>query len=275
LEGEVILALDTSTDTTGLALFDGERVLAEQLWFSREHATVDLAPEIALLLRRTRTRMQDLTALAVALGPGSFTGLRIGLALARGLALAGRRKLVGVPTLDILARAQPGRAEPMLAFLHAGRNRLAGVWYKWGKRGWKAQGDPEGFTWDELRARWSLPAYLCGDFSAGERDAWKDVPGATLSEPALSVRRPGILAAIGWGMQQARKPADALRLTPLYLSRLDQVVSSPRGAGAAEQDRDPLAGPNGPSEIAGANGPSEIAGANGPSEIAGANGGSG
>jgi tRNA threonylcarbamoyladenosine biosynthesis protein TsaB len=242
----VILALDTSTDTTGLGLFDGERLLAEQLWFSREHATVDLAPEIALLLRRTRVRMQDLTAVVVALGPGSFTGLRIGLALARGLALAGRRKLVGVPTLDILARAQPGRSEPMLAFLHAGRNRLAGVWYKWAKRGWKAQGDPQGFTWDELRARWSSPAYLCGDFSTGERAAWKDVPGATLSEPALSVRRPGILAVIGWEMQQARKPADALRLTPLYLSRLDEVVSSARGPGAL--------GPNGPSANAEANG---------------------
>jgi hypothetical protein len=151
----------------------------------------------------------------------------------------------------------------MLAFLHAGRNRLAGVWYKWSKRGWKAQGDPEGFTWDELRARWTSPTYLCGDFSTGERAAWKDVPGATLSEPTLSVRRPGILAAIGWEMQQARKPADALRLTPLYLSRLDQVVSSQREAGAAEQDRGAPTGPNGPSEIAGANGPSEIAGADG------------
>lgn len=241
----MILALDTSTDTTGLALFDGERLLAEQLWFSREHATVDLAPEIALLLRRTRARMQDLTAVAVALGPGSFTGLRIGLALARGLALAGRQKLVGVPTLDILARAQPGRSEPMLAFLHAGRNRLAGVWYKWAKRGWKPQGNPEGFTWDELRTRWSSPAYLCGDFSAAERAAWKDVPGATLSEPALSVRRPGILAVIGWEMQQARKPADPLKLTPLYLSRLDEAGSLTRRGGAQPQDTGTVPGPNG------------------------------
>lgn len=209
---------------TGLALFDGERLLAEQLWFSREHTTVDLAPEIALLLRRARVRVQDLVAVVVALGPGSFTGLRIGLAFARGLALAGRTRLVGVPTLDILARAQPGRSERMLAFLHAGRGRLGGVWYKWSKRGWKPQGHPEAFTWDDLRQRWSSPAYLCGDFSAEERASWRDIPGATLSDPSLSVRRPGVLAQIGWELSQGgRKPADGLKLAPLYLSRLDEV----------------------------------------------------
>ncbi len=219
----MILALDTSTETTGLALFDGERLRAEQMWLSPEHATVDLAPEIALLLRRTRTHLQDVTSIAVALGPGSFTGLRIGLALARGLSFAGRRKLVGVPTLDVLARAQPARSEPMLAFLHAGRGRLAGVWYKWTKRGWKPQGDPQSLRWDDVREQRSPPFHLCGDFTADERTAWKEATGVTLSEPALSTRRPGLLAQIGWEMLQARKPSDPLKLTPIYLSRLSEV----------------------------------------------------
>jgi tRNA threonylcarbamoyladenosine biosynthesis protein TsaB len=218
----VILAIDTSTESIGLALFDGQRLWAEGLWTSEGHATVDLAPEIGLMLRRTRARLEDVTAVAVALGPGSFTGLRIGLALARGLSLAGGRKLVGVPTLDILARAQPRRSERMLAFLHAGRGRQAGVWYKWSKRGWKSQGDPEGFSWDEARQRWSPPFYLCGELTPEERASWSDVDGVGVSEPALSVRRPGWLAQIGWEMLQARKAADPLTLAPIYLSRLDE-----------------------------------------------------
>jgi tRNA threonylcarbamoyladenosine biosynthesis protein TsaB len=224
----VILALDTSTELTGLALFDGRRLLAEQLWNGGGRATVDVAPEIGLLLRRTRTSIEDLTGVVVALGPGSFTGLRIGLALARGLALGGRRRVVGVPTLDILAKAQPGRSEPMLAFLRAGRGRLAGVWYKWTKRGWKAQGQPEGFASETLRERLTSPAYVCGELTHEERDAWEPLPGVTVAEPALSVRRPGVLAQLGWSLLQARKPVDSLKLTPIYLSPLDDAkVSRP------------------------------------------------
>ncbi|HET7009795.1 MAG TPA: tRNA (adenosine(37)-N6)-threonylcarbamoyltransferase complex dimerization subunit type 1 TsaB [Anaerolineales bacterium] len=223
----MILALDTSSDMTGLALFDGRRLVAEQLWNGAGRATAEVAPEIALLLRRTHSSIDSLTGIAVALGPGSFTGLRIGLALARGLALGGRRRLVGVPTLDILAAGQPARHEPMLALLRAGRGRLAGVWYKWSKRGWKAQGEPQSFTWEGLRERLTSPAYVCGELDADEREAWEPLPGVTIAGPALCVRRPGVLAELGWHQLQARKIIDPLKLTPIYLSTLEQAAASP------------------------------------------------
>jgi tRNA threonylcarbamoyladenosine biosynthesis protein TsaB len=219
----MILAVDTSTELTGLALHDGRRLVAEQLWNGGGRATVEVAPEIALLLRRTHVSMDRIEGVAVALGPGSFTGLRIGLALARGLSLGGRRRVVGVPTLDILAAAQPARSERMLAFLRAGRGRLAGVWYKWTKRGWKAQGDPEGFTLEGLHESIAGPVYLCGELSPEEREAWTLLPGVTLAEPALSIRRPGVLAQLGWSQLQGRKIADSLKLTPIYLSPLEAV----------------------------------------------------
>jgi tRNA threonylcarbamoyladenosine biosynthesis protein TsaB len=219
----VILALDTSTEMTGLALHDGRRLRAEQLWDGGGRATAEVAPEIALLLRRTHVGMEQITGVAVALGPGSFTGLRIGLALARGLSLGGRRRVVGVPTLDVLAAGQPARNEPMLAFLRAGRGRLAGVWYKWTKRGWKAQGNPEGFTLDGLREKLTRPTYVCGELSPEERESWAPIPGVIVAEPSLSVRRPGVLAQLGWSQLQARKIADPLKLTPIYLSPLDDL----------------------------------------------------
>jgi len=82
----MLLALDTATDTIGLALTDGARILAEEVWLARRHATVELAPETARLLRRTGAREDQLQGIAITIGPGSYTGLRIGLAFAKGLA---------------------------------------------------------------------------------------------------------------------------------------------------------------------------------------------
>ncbi len=156
----ILLALDTSTRTIGLALYDGVQVLSESVWKSHDHHTVELAPAVADALEKTGVKIKDLGAVGVAIGPGSFTGLRIGLALAKGLAIAQRLPLVGVPTLDALAAAQPtdvlslgGANEslrqksalferkesytnsdfqdiPLVAVLRAGRGRLAASWYR-------------------------------------------------------------------------------------------------------------------------------------------------
>jgi tRNA threonylcarbamoyladenosine biosynthesis protein TsaB len=85
----VLLALDTSTRNIGVALYDGLRVLGETVWASDGFHTVELAPAVAETLMRAGLQMKDLGALAVATGPGSFTGLRIGMALGKGIALAG------------------------------------------------------------------------------------------------------------------------------------------------------------------------------------------
>ena len=74
--------------------------------------------------------MDDIEAVSVAVGPGSFTALRVGLALAKGIALSRNIPLVGVPTLDVLAAGQPTCALPLGAILRAGRGRIALGWYK-------------------------------------------------------------------------------------------------------------------------------------------------
>ena len=92
----MLLALDTATRNISLALHDGQAVLAEQTWRSAQHPTAELAPQVALLLLRAGLQPAGLQAVAVAIGPGSYTGLRIGLGLAKGLALAQAIPLVGV-----------------------------------------------------------------------------------------------------------------------------------------------------------------------------------
>src|SRR4030067_1209718 len=84
-----------------------------------------LAPEGGTALRRPGAKCGELAAVAVALGPGSYNGLRIGLALAKGLALVHRLTLIGIPTLDILAYGQPSTEEPMRCLLPARRGRGA------------------------------------------------------------------------------------------------------------------------------------------------------
>ena len=147
----MLLAIDTATKALGIALYSGTEVIAESLWRSHGRHTIELAPEVALALRRANVGNDSLTGVAVALGPGSYTGLRIGLALAKGLALVHKLELIGIPTLDILAQAQPARDEPMLCVIQAGRSRLAALWYKWDRKaGWKARKKPQTLTWEEV-----------------------------------------------------------------------------------------------------------------------------
>src|SRR5512142_1346094 len=105
----MLLAVDTSTSWIGLALYDGVRVLGEMTWQSPSHHTVELSPGINELMQRCNVRTTDLQALGVAIGPGSFTALRIGLSVVKGMALALRIPVIGIPTLDALAAAQPVR----------------------------------------------------------------------------------------------------------------------------------------------------------------------
>src|SRR5687767_13839690 len=136
----MLLAVDTSTSQVGLALYDAAQVFGEYAWRSSQRHTVELAPAISDLLRRCGVTMEDVRALGVALGPGSFTSLRVGLALVKGLALARHLPLIGIPTLDILAAAQPSSKLPLVVAIQAGRSRLAVGWYKSSKNGWQVKG---------------------------------------------------------------------------------------------------------------------------------------
>ena len=103
----MLLAIDTSTAQIGLALYDGESIAGELVWQSRAHHTEQLAPALAGLLERVSVKMDSIEALGVAIGPGSFTSLRVGLAFVKGLALARHLPLIGIPTLDIVVAAIP------------------------------------------------------------------------------------------------------------------------------------------------------------------------
>jgi tRNA threonylcarbamoyladenosine biosynthesis protein TsaB len=99
----LILAFDTATDVATTALVSDGEVLGE-----RTSRAVTVLEDIDALLRQAGAHTRELAGLAVGIGPGSFTGVRIGLATARGLALALGVPVAGVSTLDALAAGAPG-----------------------------------------------------------------------------------------------------------------------------------------------------------------------
>jgi tRNA threonylcarbamoyl adenosine modification protein YeaZ len=99
----LMLAFDTATGVATSALVDGDELLGERV--SRAQTLLE---DVDALLRQGGAHPRDLDALAVGIGPGSFTGVRIGLAAARGLALSLDLRGAGIPTLDALAAGAPG-----------------------------------------------------------------------------------------------------------------------------------------------------------------------
>jgi tRNA threonylcarbamoyladenosine biosynthesis protein TsaB len=214
----VLLAIDTATRMTGLALYDGSSVLAEHMWRGGGYHTMQLAPEVGLMLRRLDVDASALVGVAVASGPGSYTGLRIGMALAKGLALAQEIPLIGVPTLDILVQGQMVDSGALLAVIEAGRSRLAGVWYNKTKKGWASTSEPKAMTTDDVLEQIEGPTTICGEMSTEERRALQSDRRVTLAPPSRCIRRPAILAEMAWARLGARDLPDVATLAPTYLA---------------------------------------------------------
>src|SRR5256885_702970 len=107
MEFQMILALDSSTELASIALYrQGDGVLAEQSWRSGREQTTQLLPNVQRLMSLVGVLQKDLSGIAVAIGPGSYSGVRIALSAAKTMAYALQIPLWGVPTLDVLAYQQ-------------------------------------------------------------------------------------------------------------------------------------------------------------------------
>ena len=214
----MLLAVDTSTAQLGLALYDGAMVTAEQIWTSRARHTVELAPAVSGLLDRNGLSVKDLVALGIAIGPGSFTSLRVGLAFVKGLALARHLPLIGIPTLDTMAACIPVQDIPLAAVLQAGRGRIALGWYKASENRWQADGPIQTTNADALAESIHHPTLIAGELTAPERQRLeRKRKNIQLASPAQSVRRPALLAELAWERWKSGQVDDAASLAPIYL----------------------------------------------------------
>lgn len=213
----MLLAVDTSNEWMGLAVYDGSRVISENAWRSSQHHTVELAPAIQSLLTRCNLTMENITALGIALGPGSFTSLRVGLALVKGLAFSRNIPIIGIPTLDILAHAQPESELPLAVAIQAGRRRFALGWYKSIRRLWQADGEARVVTVEALNDEVMSPSVVCGEFTDEVRQKFSENKNANLTSSEQSMRKPAVLAQLAWARFQNGDVDDAASLAPIYL----------------------------------------------------------
>jgi tRNA threonylcarbamoyladenosine biosynthesis protein TsaB len=222
----MILAIDTATRRAGLAVHDGHTVRAELTWDTSDHHTVELMPRLVEVLEQINVAIDQISGLGVSIGPGSFTGVRVGVAAAKGLALARNIPIVGVRSTDILAYALPWCPPPLVVVVRAGRGRWIAARYIKDEE-WQQDGDFALTTADMIGADWEMTTTLCGELSASEQKTvqlrWGD--RVQLLPPAFSLRRAGFLAEIAWQRIRAGRIDDVAALQPIYLAP-DQKVAA-------------------------------------------------
>ncbi len=214
-----LLTIDTSSAQAGVALYDGE-LLSFRSWSADRTHTTTLLSEIHHLLDAASLEAGDLAAIGVAVGPGAFTGLRVGFGVAKGFHLATGAPLVGISTLEATAFPFAVANCTIIATIGAGRGRLVWAHYRANDGELVETTPPRNGVANELAAEITSRDRV---IVAGELDQEQAsiiaAAGASVPAPPLRVRHPAAFAAIGWQRLRAGTFDDATLLEPVYLSR--------------------------------------------------------
>ncbi|MGQ9628856.1 MAG: tRNA (adenosine(37)-N6)-threonylcarbamoyltransferase complex dimerization subunit type 1 TsaB [bacterium] len=205
-----ILGIETAVMSGGVALLesngDDVRLIAHYLLGLRESYEARLLPMIDAILRQTGTGIDSLGLIAVDVGPGSFTGLRIGLATAKGLAQPSRKPVIGVSALDALAHNLRRMNVRVCAALDALRGEVYYAIYEGGKR---------------------ISEYRIGRIEEIERE-FRDgtifIGNGLSGSLILDIPNAVTIAELGFEGYRRRGPDDLMMLSPLYVRRPEAEV---------------------------------------------------
>jgi tRNA threonylcarbamoyladenosine biosynthesis protein TsaB len=223
-----ILAIETSTKQLGVTVSDSGRPLASYELLANYPHAVELPGAVTRVLKEARLTRSDIEAIAVDIGPGSFTGLRIGLAFAKALAFPAKTALIGVPSMDVLVASLPFVDRPICPILDARQHNVYAALYR--LQGGRPSRATDFFLGPIDQFLASLPpsvAFL-GDGCALYRERLRErCPQALFAEAELWLPRSATLARLGEERFRAGKLDDPARLVPLYLYPLDCSVRGP------------------------------------------------
>jgi tRNA threonylcarbamoyladenosine biosynthesis protein TsaB len=220
-----ILALETSGPAGGAALLDGDRVRGEYTLNILATHSERVLTAVDRLLSDAGWRPADLEGLALAVGPGSFTGLRIGISTVQGLALALRLPIAPVPTLDALAATLPFAALPVCPVLDARRGEVYASLYRWDGRAMRREWDYLAASPGDVARRLAEPVIVLGD-GAGAIDS----PLACPAPPARRLPSPACVAQLGHDRLVAGVGVGPDELRPIYLRPSEAELKRRRAA---------------------------------------------
>lgn len=214
-----LLAIDTSGAYASVAVYDGTAVVAEETWNARRRHDDHLFTAIDRVLALAGASIADVSRVAVAIGPGSFTGLRVGIAAAQGIARGSAVALVGVPTCDAVAWPLSGLARRVCVLIDAGRGEHYSAMYRDRRGRWERRSEIETGTLADLARRIATETVFTGDVDGATAAELRDRLGRNAVVPSIAARarRAGALAEIGWARLEDGRNVAAEALEPIYV----------------------------------------------------------
>lgn len=222
-----VLALETSTMLGGVAVADEAAGLVAEIRLNvktthseRLMTAVDRALDMASL------RLGEIGALAISIGPGSFTGLRIGLSTVKGLAFATGKPVVAVPTLEAFARSFAYARHPVCLMLDARKGEVYVSAVRWSGNGFERLFPDSTISPGELLARMEGPVIFSGDGAAIYRKKILEVMGERAIFPSADAMVPSPANVAMLGLERALRSefSEAAPLVPSYLRKSEAEV---------------------------------------------------
>ncbi len=222
-----ILGIETSTKTGSVAIVSEEGVIAQYSLNIEVTHSERLMATVDRVLKDTGFTIADMDGYAVAIGPGSFTGLRIGLAAVKGLALVTGKPVAAVPTLKALAWNLPFAAYPVCTMLDARKNEVYAATYRFEGTALLHVMAEAVISLSRLSERISEKTLFTGEASHLFRGDIEKVFGDRALFAPISAILPSaaIVAEIGLDMIKSGKQADPDNLTPMYIRRPEAEVA--------------------------------------------------
>ena len=215
------LAIDTSTNTAGIALSEQGRIMSEMTWDTGQNHTVELIPKLVTLLEQQEIAITDINEIVVAKGPGSFNGLRVGLATAKGLAFALGIGMVCISTLEAIAFAHADIDLPVYPILQAGRGEIATAIFSNQSGKWTSHLAEYVTTIKGLCSSIKEQSIICGEITIEQQRSLNKELGnrAFFPQESSDSGRAGYLAKLGWCRIEAGDFDDPSTIQPLYLKK--------------------------------------------------------
>ena len=215
----IVLAIETSGRAGSIALAEGGAVIAQEVFPHGLKHAAEIIPIVDRLCRSQGWSPKDLEYLYVSAGPGSFTGLRIGITLAKTMAFATGVKLVAVPTVRALAENAPAEATHLVIVLDAKRDQIFTARFERMAEGWAEREPAHLDTVAAMTGRSPRPVYLLGEgIPFHEKFVPRD-PGVIITPPECWSARAAAVFKIGSAMAARGEFADPDLLTPIYIRK--------------------------------------------------------